>query len=100
VRRVIRSIQQAKDLMIQQRSRSVDLIAKFLKVDTETAEDTFVLNKNTVSENGVPTTARMDQILRAINMLGQIPDKKVAFTDVADDRIARDVAKELGYKVN
>ena len=100
VRRVIRSIQQAKDLMIQQRSRSVELIAKFLKVDTETAEDTFVLNKNTVSENGVPTTAGMDQILKAINMLGQAPDKKVAFTDVADDRMAREVAKELGYKVN
>jgi NitT/TauT family transport system substrate-binding protein len=100
VRRVIRSIQQAKDLMIQQRRRSVDLIAKFLKVDTETAEDTFVLYKNTVSENGVPTTAGMDQIVKAINMLGQALDKKIAFTDVADDRIAREVAKELGYKVN
>lgn len=100
VRRVIRSIQQAKDLMIQQRTRSVDLISNFLKVDRESAEDTFVLYKNTVSETGVPTTTGMDQIVKAIHMLGQLTDKKVAFSDVADDRIAKEVAKELGYKVN
>jgi ABC-type nitrate/sulfonate/bicarbonate transport system substrate-binding protein len=100
VKRVIRSIQQAKDLMLQQKARSVELIANFLKVDRESAEDTFNLYKNTVSENGVPTTAGMNQIIKAIHMLGQLRDKKVAFTDVADDRIAREVAKELGYKVN
>ena len=100
VKRVIRSIQQAKDLMLQQKARSVELIANFLKVDRESAEDTFNLYKNTVSENGVPTTAGMNQIIEAIHMLGQLRDKKVAFTDVADDRIAREVAKELGYKVN
>jgi ABC-type nitrate/sulfonate/bicarbonate transport system substrate-binding protein len=100
VKRVIRSIQQAKDLMLQQKARSVELIANFLKVDRESAEDTFNLYKNTVSENGVPTTAGMNQIIQAIHMLGQLRDKKVAFTDVADDHIAREVAKELGYKVN
>lgn len=100
VKRVIRSIQQAKDLMLQQKARSVELIANFLKVDKESAEETFGLYKKTVSENGVPTAAGMNQIVKAIHMLGQLTDKKVAFTDVADDRIARDVAKELGYKVN
>jgi ABC-type nitrate/sulfonate/bicarbonate transport system substrate-binding protein len=100
VRRVIRSIQQAKDLMLQQRTRSIDLISKFLSVDRESAEDTFGLYKSTVSETGVPTNSGMDQILRAIHMLGQLTDKKVAFTDIADDRIAKEVAKELGYKVN
>lgn len=100
VRRVIRSIQQAKDLMLQQRSRSIDLISRFLGVDRESAEDTFGLYKSTVSETGVPTNSGMDQIMRAIHMLGQLTDKKVAFTDIADDRIAKEVAKELGYKMN
>ena len=30
---------------------------------------------------------------------GRFVDKKPAFTDVADDRLAKEVAKELGYKV-
>jgi hypothetical protein len=30
---------------------------------------------------------------------GQFTDRKVAFEEIADDRIAREVAKELGYKV-
>jgi hypothetical protein len=33
-------------------------------------------------------------------MAGQFTDRKVAFEDVADDRLAKEVAKELGYKVN
>jgi len=100
VRRVIRSIQQAKDLMLKSQSRSVDLISKFLKVDRETAADTFELYAATVSESGVPTRSGMSKIVNAIHMLGQLKDKKVAFEDVADDKIAREVAKELGYKLN
>jgi hypothetical protein len=86
--------------MLQQKSRSIDLISRFLGVDRESAEDTFGLYKSTVSETGVPTNSGMDQIMRAIHMLGQLTDKKVAFTDIADDRIAKEVARELGYKVN
>lgn len=100
VRRVIRSIQQAKDLMLKSQSRSVDLISKFLKVDRETAADTFELYAATVSESGVPTRSGMAKIVKAIQMLGQFKDKKVSFEEVADDRIARQVAKELGYKLN
>jgi len=100
VRRVIRSIQQAKDLMLKSKSRSIDLISKFLKVDRETAADTFELYAATVSESGVPTRSGMAKVVKAIHMLGQLKDKKVSFEDVADDKIAREVAKELGYKLN
>jgi hypothetical protein len=86
--------------MLQQKNKSIDLISKFLGVDRESAEDTFGLYRNTVSETGVPTISGMDQIVRAIHMLGQLTDKKITFTDIADDRIAKDVAKELGYRVN
>jgi hypothetical protein len=33
-------------------------------------------------------------------MLGQFSGKKIAFDEIADTRIAREVAKELGYKVD
>jgi hypothetical protein len=33
-------------------------------------------------------------------MLGQFTGKKIAFEEIADARFAREVAKELGYKIN
>jgi hypothetical protein len=32
--------------------------------------------------------------------LGQFTGRKIAFEEVADARVAREVAKELGYKVD
>jgi ABC-type nitrate/sulfonate/bicarbonate transport system substrate-binding protein len=100
VKRVIRSIQQAKDMMVQSKARSVDLISNFLKVDKETAEDTFATYKATISESGIPTPAGIQKIVNAVQMLGNFKGRKVAFDEVADDRFAREVAKELGYKIN
>ncbi len=98
VKRVIRSLQQAKELMAQSRERSVDLISEFLKVDRESAEDTYALYRKTVSGNGVPTREGISKIVKALRLLDQLGDKKVAFEEVADDRIAKEVAEELGYK--
>lgn len=100
MRRVIRSLQQAKELMIQSRERSVELISEFLKVDRETAEDTYVLYRKTVSGNGVPTREGINKIVRSLQLLGQLGDRKVTFEEVADDRIAKEVARELGYRDN
>ena len=41
----------------------------------------------------------MDNLIKSIQAQGRFVDKKPAFTDVADDRLAREVAKELGYKI-
>jgi len=41
----------------------------------------------------------MDNLVKSIQAQGRFVDKKAAFTDVADDRLAKEVAKELGYKV-
>jgi hypothetical protein len=48
----------------------------------------------------VPTRDGIDQIMKSLQMAGQFTDRKVAFEEVADDRIAKEVAKELGYKIN
>ena len=52
-----------------------------------------------ISGSGVPTREGMGQIIKSVQMLGQFPGRKIAFEEVADDRIAREVAKELGYKI-
>ena len=41
----------------------------------------------------------IDQIVKSLQAAGQFTDRKVTFDEVADDHIAKEVAKELGYKV-
>jgi len=100
MRRVIRSMQVAKRAMIQSKEKSVDLISRFLKMDRETAEDTYVEYRKTVSGNGVPSRDGIEQIVKSLQLLGQFVGRKIAFEDVADAQIAREVAKEMGYKVD
>jgi ABC-type nitrate/sulfonate/bicarbonate transport system substrate-binding protein len=99
MRRLIRAMQVAKRSMLQSKEKSVDVMIRFLKVNRETAEDTFVDYQKTVSGNGVPSREGVEQIVKSLQLLGQFAGRKVAFEEVADGRIAREVAKELGYKV-
>ncbi len=99
VKRVIRSLQTAKQEILKSREKSVALAASFLKLDRDVAEDTYAVYRKTVSGNGVPTHEGIDQIVKSLQAAGQFTDRKVAFEEVADDRIAKEVAKELGYKV-
>jgi hypothetical protein len=46
----------------------------------------------------VPSREGIEQIVKSLQMLGQFTGKKIAFEEIADVRIAREVAKELGYK--
>jgi ABC-type nitrate/sulfonate/bicarbonate transport system substrate-binding protein len=99
VKRVIRSLQLAKQEILRSREKSVALTSTFLKVDRDVAEDTYTIYRKTVSGNGVPTHEGMDQIVKSLQAAGQFTDRKVSFDEIADDRIAKDVAKELGYKI-
>ncbi|TMA91724.1 MAG: ABC transporter substrate-binding protein [Deltaproteobacteria bacterium] len=99
MRRLIRAMQIAKRSMLQSKEKSVDVIIRFFKVNRETAQDTFADYQKTVSGNGVPSREGVEQIVKSLQLLGQFGGRKIAFEDVADARIAREVAKELGYKV-
>ncbi len=99
LRKVIRALQIAKQEMIKSKEKTVALVSSFLKVDREAAEGTYVAYIKTVSGNGVPTRDGIDQIIKSLQMAGQFTDRKVTFEEVADDRIAKEVAKELGYKI-
>ena len=92
-------MQSAKQEILKSKEKSVALTSGFLKVDRDVAEDTYTVYKKTVSGNGVPTHEGMDQIVKSLQAAGQFMDRKVAFDEIADDRIAKEVTKELGYKV-
>jgi ABC-type nitrate/sulfonate/bicarbonate transport system substrate-binding protein len=100
LRRVIRSLQIAKRTLLQSKEKSVDLIMRTIKVDREVAEEMFADNRRTAAGNGIPSREGMEQIVKSLQMLGQFTGRKIAFEEIADTRIARDVAKELGYKVD
>jgi NitT/TauT family transport system substrate-binding protein len=100
LKRIIRSMQVARRMLLQSKEKSVDFIMRAIKVDRETAEDSFADYRKTSSGSGVPTREGMDQIIKSLQLLGQFSGRKIAFEEVADARLARDVAKELGYKVD
>jgi ABC-type nitrate/sulfonate/bicarbonate transport system substrate-binding protein len=99
VKRVIRAMQSAKEIMRKSKDRSVELMMRILKMDREGAGATYEVFRKTLSVDGVPTRGGMDNLVRSIQAQGRFVDKKPAFADVADDRLAKDIAKELGYKV-
>ena len=100
LKRVIRSLQWAKRTLLQSKEKGVELIMRTIKVDREVAEDMFADNRRSAAGNGIPTREGMEQIVKSLQMLGQFSGKKIAFEEIADTRIAREVAKELGYKLD
>lgn len=55
VKRVIRALQTAKDTMRKSRDKSVELMVRVLKMDTESAAGTYEVFLKTLSLDGVPT---------------------------------------------
>ncbi len=99
VKRVIHALQVAKDEVRKSKPKTVELIMRLLKMDKEAASDTYDAFQTTLSPNGVPNRAGIDNLVRSLQAQGRFTDRKVAFTEVADDRLATEVAKELGYKM-
>jgi len=99
VKRVIHALQSAKDEIRKSKPKTVELIVKLLKMDSEAASETYDAFQTTLSPNGVPNRAGIDNLVRSLQAQGRFTDRKVAFTEVADDRLATEVAKELGYKL-
>jgi ABC-type nitrate/sulfonate/bicarbonate transport system substrate-binding protein len=99
VKRVIQALQVAKDEVRKSKPKTVELIIRILKMDKETASETYDAFQTTLNPTGIPNRAGMDNLVRSLQAQGRFTDRKVAFSDVADDRWATEVAKELGYKL-
>lgn len=98
-RKVIYSLQLAKDEVRKSKPRTIDLIVRLLKMDKEAASETYDAFLTTLNPTGVPNRAGIDNLVRSLQAQGRFTDRKVNFAEVADDRIATEVAKELGYKL-
>ena len=99
LKQVIGSLQTAKRTLLQSKEKSIELIMRTIRVDREVAEEMFADNRRSAAGDGVPTREGMEQIIKSLQMLGQFTGKKITFDEVADARVAREVAKELGYKI-
>ena len=99
VKRVIRAMQGAKEIMRKSKEKSVELMTRILKMDQESAVSTYEVFLKTLSPDGIPSRAGMENLVKSIQAQGRFVDKKPVFAELADDRLAREVAKELGYKV-
>jgi len=99
-KRVIRSLQLAKEEIRKSKAKAVDLIVRVLKMDKEAAAETYDQFLTTLSPTGVPSRTGMETLVKAIQSQGRHVGRKVSFTDIADDRLATDVAKEMGYKIH
>jgi ABC-type nitrate/sulfonate/bicarbonate transport system substrate-binding protein len=97
LKRVLKSLQLAKRMSLEAKDKTVDLMVRILKVDRQTAEEAFGDYRKTISVTGVPAREGIEQIIKSVQSLGQFTGRKIAFEEVADDRIAKEVAKELGY---
>jgi ABC-type nitrate/sulfonate/bicarbonate transport system substrate-binding protein len=98
-KRVIRSLQLAKEEIRKSKPKTVDLIMRILKMDKEAAAETYDQFLTTLSPTGIPSRMGMETLVKAIQSQGRFVERKVAVSEIADDRLATEVAKELGYKV-
>src|SRR5918996_223008 len=98
-KRVIRSLQQAKEEIRKSKPKTLDLIVKLLKMDREAAGETYDQFLTTLSPTGIPTRVGMDILVKSVQSQGRHVDRKVSFNEIADDRLATEVAKEMGYKI-
>ena len=71
---------------------------RLLKMDKEGAADTYDAFQTTLNPTGIPNRPGIDNLVRSLQAQGRFTDRKVIFAEVADDRLATEVAKELGYK--
>ena len=99
VKRIIRALQLGKQAMFKSRDRTLDLITGVLKMDKETAADTYKVVEASFNDTGIPTAEGIGNIIKAIKAEGRFADRNIAFEDVAEPRFAIEVARELGYKV-
>src|ERR1700746_270741 len=99
VRAVIRSVQQAKQRMLKSKEETLGLIMKVGKTDREAALKTYDMLRDALAGDGRPTRGGIENILKALVLQGRIPSTNVLFEEIADTRLATDVARELGYRI-
>jgi ABC-type nitrate/sulfonate/bicarbonate transport system substrate-binding protein len=99
VKRIIRALQLGKRAMLKSREKTLELITGVLKMDKQTAAETYTVVQGSFNDTGIPTLEGIGNIIKAIKAEGRFADRTIVYEEVADPRFAIEVAKELGYKV-
>ncbi len=99
VEKVIRALQMAKEAIRKSRDKTIALMTGTLKMDRAIASATYDVYVTSLSVDGIPTRQAMENLVRSVKSQARFAERKVAFEDVADDSLAKQVARELGYKV-
>jgi ABC-type nitrate/sulfonate/bicarbonate transport system substrate-binding protein len=99
VKKIIYALQVAKDEVKKSKTRTVDLIIRLLKMDKEAASETYDLFLTTLNPTGIPNRAGMEDLVKAIQSQGRFADRKVSFAEIADDKLATEVARDIGYRI-
>jgi hypothetical protein len=74
-------------------------MVRTLKMDRDIASSTYDVYLTSLSIDGVPTREGMNNLVRSVKSQARFADRNVSFEEVADDTLAKEVAKELGYRV-
>jgi hypothetical protein len=88
-----------KKAMLKSREKTLDLITSVLKMDKESAADSYKVVEASFNDTGIPSPEGIGNIIKAIKAEGRIAERNISFEEVADPRFAIEVAKELGYKL-
>jgi NitT/TauT family transport system substrate-binding protein len=99
VRRIIRALQLGKKAMLASRDKTLALITGVLRMDKESAAETFKVVETSFNDTGIPTPEGIGNIIKAIRAEGRFAERNIAFDEIAEPRFAIEVAKELGYRV-
>jgi NitT/TauT family transport system substrate-binding protein len=95
VRRVVRALDQAQQWLLQNPEETVTIIQTLLNTDRAIAQGSYDELVPTYQGKGLVTREGIENILQAVRDAGRI-GPEVRYEDVADGRLAEEVARELG----
>ena len=72
--------------MRKSKPKTVELIIRLLKMDSQGAAETYDAFQTTLNPSGIPNRAGIDNLVRSLQAQGRFTDRKVNFAEVADGR--------------
>ena len=97
VRRILRARAKANRYFHQNEKGTAEVLAKYLSVDLNTAQETYRISRAAFTTNGIPSEAEIDEHLKVDAQILGLP-ASVPAARVFDFSVQREVDQELGVK--
>jgi hypothetical protein len=98
VRKVIRVLQTAKDAMRKSKDKALELMARTLKIDRDRLLHLRCLSHRSERSMGCPARQGMNDLVLSVKSQARFADRNLSFAEVADDTLAKEVAKDLAIQ--